>query len=173
MAAWALVASLDTPGSGVFDFPSLTLSGYKVIQVIGTGIAVTTDGTDLKLTFYVGGSEVTSTYQWACFETSTGGSNNTDTGTSQAAVFLCSDAANWDVGNAAGKSGGFECTVDAPGDTALHKKVNFRESSVGPTGNAVLTPGCGLMANTGAIDGIKISGTSSFTAGKVRILGLA
>jgi hypothetical protein len=59
MSTWVLISSLDAPTAGVFDFPSLTLTSYSAVQVIGSGITVTTDGTDIKLTVYQGGSEVT------------------------------------------------------------------------------------------------------------------
>jgi hypothetical protein len=50
--------------------------------------------------------------------------------------------------------------------------VVYESVQIGPTGNAIGGHGAGVMENAGAIDGIKIGGTSSLTAGKVRILGL-
>jgi len=175
MATWDVVASLDAPSAGVFAFTGLSLSSYKVIEIHGYGITVTTDGTDIKLTFYVASSEVTgSSYQWASWSTQTSGGVTSDSSTGQAAILLCSDNANVDVGNASTAGSGFVCVVDAPGDTTLYKKLHFTQVSTVPsTGNSIIAPGCGLMTNAGAIDGIKISGTSSLTAGKVRILGLA
>lgn len=171
--AWTLIASLDTPSSGAFTFTSLTLSSYGVIQIICSGITVTTDGTDVRLTFYVSGSEVVTGYRWGSKSVSSGGTANNDGDTSDPSILLNSNDANWDVGNASTKSLGAIITVDAPASTALHKKAEIEAVMVGPTGNVLINSGVGVMENAGAIDGIKISGSSNLTAGKVRILGLA
>jgi hypothetical protein len=170
--AWAVIDSLNSPTAGAFTFASLTLTGYKVIQVRGTGITVTTDGTDPRLTLYVSGSEVTSTYTWGTMISSTGGTGNADQASAQASILLVSNDANWDVGNASTKACGFALTIDAPVSTALHKKVGIDLWAIGPTGNAIAARAIGQMDNAGAITGLKIGGTSNLTAGKVRILGL-
>lgn len=172
MSTLDVIASLDAPTSGAFDLTGLSLSSYKVIQIYGIGITVTTDGTDLKLRFYVGGVEQTSGYQWAMFQTSSGGTNTDDKASSQDAIWLCSDNSGVDVGNAAGKSAGFVCTVDYPGDTALYKKVTFAHTAIAPGNSAIISPGAGLLANAGAIDGIKIFGSSNLLSGYLRLLAL-
>ena len=171
--AWAIISTLTSPTAGVFDFASVDFSTYKVIRVHLSGITVTTDGTDLRLTFYVGGSEVTSGYNWLVRAMSTGGTSNADSAATQASLLLTSNDANWDTGNASTESFGGVVTVDAPASTALHKKAAFEVCHVGPTGNAITSQGMGQMNNAGAITGLKIGGTSNLTAGKVRILGLA
>lgn len=170
--AWTLISSLDTPSSGVFDFPSLTLTGYSVLEIICSGITVTTDGTDPKLTFYVGGSEVVTGYRWADRAVSASLSGIADGQTSSTSILLGSNDAAWDVGNAATESFGARIVVDNPLSTALYKKVTFESWMVSPAGNPLAHDGAGLMENAGAIGGLKISGTSNLTAGKVRILGL-
>jgi hypothetical protein len=93
---WAIITTMDAPSSNVFAMTGLTLTTYKKLCLEMSGVTVTTDGTDIRLTFYVATVEITGTsYQW----------------------------------------------------------------QVSPA--------------SGAIDGIKISGTSNLTAGKVRILGIA
>jgi hypothetical protein len=84
-----------------------------------------------------------------------------------------STANDWDGGNAAAKSFGCTITLPTPLSTALHKRVFAEAWQIGPTGNAIGTHVPGIMANAGAITGIKLAGTSNLTAGKVRILGLA
>lgn len=171
--AWDIITSTTTLSSGAFDITGLTLTGYKVIRIELSGHTVTTDGTDHKLTFYVSGSEVTGTaYQWATFGQSTGGGGLADSATGAAALLLVSNDANNDTGNASTKSLEAEITVMSPADTSLYKIVTFRTTHIGPTGNALDTEGVGIMQNAGAIDGIKISGTSNLTAGKVVVVGL-
>lgn len=171
--AWAVVSSLDTPTTGAFTFTGLTLSSYKVIRLEMYGITVTTDGTDIKLTFYVSGSEITSGYGWFGRSISSSGTGNGDTAVSQTSILLVSNDANFDVGNASTKSFGATVMVDAPASTAVYKKASFESWCIGPTGNCFPTHGMGQMDNAGAIDGVKISGTSNLVAGKVRLLGLA
>ena len=170
--AWDVVASLDSPTAGAFTFTGLTLTSYKVIRVEIEGVTVTTDGTDIKLTFYVSGSEVTANYAWFSRSLSTSGTTNADSATAQAAILLVSNDANFDVGNASTKSFGAQVTVDAPGSTAIHKKASLESWCIGPTGNAFPVHGVGQLDNAGAIDGLKLGGTSNLVAGKVRILGV-
>jgi hypothetical protein len=84
-----------------------------------------------------------------------------------------SDNANWDTGNDTGEGFGCVITVDNANSAALHKHVEFQCVATGPTGVVLQTSGVGVMENTGAITGFKISGTSSLTAGNVRVLGEA
>lgn len=171
--AWDVVTSTTSLTSGAFVLTGLSLSTYKSILIQISAVTVTTDGTDCRITFYVSGSEVTSTYTWAIQSQSTGGTGNSDSASSQASCLLCSNDANWDTGNASTKSFYAWVQVDSPGSTALHKRVVVHAAHIGPTGNAVSGGLDGYMGNAGAIDGIKVGGTSNLTAGKVTILGLA
>jgi hypothetical protein len=170
--AWTLIDSKNAPTAGVFTFSPLTLTGYDVVQIVMSGITVTTDGTDIYLTFYVAGSEVTSGYRWGSLAASSGGSYTNVGDASDPQIVLGHITANWDTGNASTKSFGGIVTVDAPMSTALHKRTGGHVFAVGPTGNVVSHHCTGLMENAGAINGLKISGSSALTAGKVRILGL-
>ena len=173
MTTWTEIDRLDTPTSGAFDFPSLTLTGYEVIQIICSGITVTTDGTDPRLTFYVSAAEVVTGYRRGTQTATSGGSTLDEGTTSDTSIRLVADDAGFDVGNAAGEAFSSIIVVDAPLSTALYKKAEFQSVFTTPAGSAASTSGVGLMENAGAIDGLKIGGTSNLTAGKVRILGLA
>lgn len=170
--AWTEIDRLNAPSSGVFDFPSLTLTGYDVLQILCLGIRVTTDGSIVRLSFYVGGSEVTSGYLWADQAISGSGAAVADGDTSDPSIVLGSDNAGWNTGNAATESFGARIFVDNPLSTALYKKASFDAWSVNTGGAPQGHSGAGLMANAGAIGGLKISGSSNLTAGKVIILGL-
>ena len=173
--AWVEIAAADAPASNVFDFPSLTLTGYSVLQVVCSGIRVTTDATDLALQFYVSAALVTTGYRWGnqSLHSSTSLVGLDDGDTSDPSILLCSNNVDWDVGNAAEESFGGVLMVDAPLSTALYKRVEIEAVMAGPAGRLNVVSGIGLMENAGAIDGLKISGSSNLTAGKVRVLGLA
>jgi hypothetical protein len=171
--AWDLIDSLDAPSGGTFIFDPLDFTGYSIAQIVLTGITVTTDGTDLVLTFYVGGAEIVTGYRWANTGSLAGGSDIDDGDTSDPSIRLNSNDAGRDVGNAAGE--GYDCiiTVDEPLNTSHYKKARLEAAMTTPTGALLPSLGTGIMENTGAINGLKIAGSSSLTAGKVRILGWA
>lgn len=173
MTTWTQIDSKTAPSAGVFDFSSLTLTGYEVIQIVCSGITVTTDGTDVALTFYVGGSEIVTGYRWGQQAVASTTGNVEDGDASDPSILLNSNNATQDTGNAAGES--FSCliTVDAPTSTALHKKAEYETVQSRPDSETEAQLGIGLMENAGAINGLKISGSSALTAGHVRILGLA
>jgi hypothetical protein len=173
VTTWTQIDSLDAPTAGVFDFPSLTLTGYTAIQIVASGVTVTTDGTDPRLTFYVAAAEIVTGYRWGMQSASSGAAGNDDGAPADANIRLCSNDANWDVGNAAGEAFGCVITVDDPLSTALYKKAFWEVAYTGPTGVTITANGGGIMENAGAIDGLKLSGSSNLTAGKVRVLGLA
>jgi hypothetical protein len=177
---WTPIASLDAPSAGVFDFPTLTLTGFAVLQVVGSGITVTTDGSSLLLTFYVGGAEITGTaYRWgsesARSSTATGAlpAASQDGSTAAAGVGLHSNDAGYTVGIAANESMSFIAFVDTPLSTALYKRVGVQSSVVNTSGETVTAHIGAHMENAGAIGGLKVAGSSALTAGKVRVMGLA
>lgn len=170
--AWTLIDSKNAPTSGAFTFSPLTLTGYDIIQIVMSGITVTSDDSKIYLTFYVGGVQITSGYRWGSYAVSSGGTTFTAGDTSDPQIILGHTQANWGVGNASAKAFGGIVTVDAPVSTALYKRTAGDVFMIGPTGNTLFHHCVGIMENAGAINGIKIAGSSNLTAGKVRILGL-
>lgn len=170
--AWTLIDGLDAPTSGTFIFSPLDLSGYDIVQIILSGIRVTTDGTLVRITFYVGGVEITSGYRWGVQGISASGTAVTDGDTSDPSILLGSDDSGFTVGNAATESFGAIITLDNPLSTALYKKASFESWYINTGGQPHAHSGAGIMENAGAINGLKVLGSSNLTAGKVRILGL-
>jgi hypothetical protein len=169
---WTLVHAVDAPASNIFDIPSLTLTGLKVIEIVVAGVVVATDDSIIRLTFYVGGVEIVTGYRWGGLDISSGASALDDGDASDPSIVLNSDNATWGVGNAASEHFNTSIVVDQPISTALYKRCEIRSAAVAPSGNVVVTSGQGLMENTGAIQGFKIAASSNITAGKVRVLGL-
>lgn len=173
MTTWTQIASLDAPTTGAFDFPSLDFTGYQLVQVVCAGITVTTDGTNLFLRYYVASAEVTTGYRWGMQSISTTPAVNDDGSTSAGGILLVSNDVNWNVGNAAGEGFGGIITIDNPTSTALYKKARFEVAFRGPS-NLIAMNGGGILENTGAVMGLKITEAGAgITAGTVRVLGLA
>jgi hypothetical protein len=171
VSVWTLIDSKDAPVTGVFDFAALTLTGYTVLEIHCSGLTVTNDATNILLTFYVAGAEITAGYRWGMDTVSSAGANNADGDASDPAIMLHSNDANWNVGNAAGEGFDASIRVDAPTSAVLYKRAQFECAFTGPTGVAIGVDGIGLMDNAGAITGLKISGSSALLTGMVHILG--
>lgn len=174
-ALFSRLAEQDAPSSGVFDFPSLSLTDVRVLQVILSGVTVTTDGTRMRATFYIGGSEITGTsYRYAMeLNPQDGAAGATDAGISQAAGYLHSATSAYQATNATSRSYNGILWVDEPLSTALHKRCRWRASFGSVDNSMVAGVGAFICENTGALEGIKIQGSSAFIGGHCRILGLS
>lgn len=172
MSAWTSIASLDTPTSGTFTFTGLSLSTFKRIRIELIGITVTTDGTDIGIQTSHGSGFVTTGYIQGEDAESSSDTANGDQATGLSIGLIVGNDGNWDVGNAATKGAQAQVEIADPGSTSLHKMGCFDTCAQGPTTNVIITIGAFTVANAGAIDGIKVIGTSNITAGKVRIWGM-
>lgn len=167
--AWSILATLDTPTAGAFTFTGLSLGSVKRLRVQIWGVTVTNDGTDLGVQYSIGSAFITSGYTFVTHAETSSSSNNPDSATSVASLLLCGNDANWDTGNAATKGVQSDVYISNPGSTSKYKQVSYRTAGQGPTANCVFSTGCGHVANAGAIDGIKVNGTSNLLAGYVRL----
>jgi hypothetical protein len=169
--AWA-VDSLGSPTAGVFDFPSLSLTSYKIVRLELSDITVTSDGTDVGFTFYIGGVEITANYFWSNNSQNSNSSFLNDSASGSAFILLCSNNSGFDTGNAATES--FCATVDVHDPTgSAYRRCSYLSNQISPNPHGTFAVGGGGLANTGDIDGFKVKGTSNLVAGKVRVLGLA
>lgn len=172
--AWDIIATLDSPTAGAFTFTGLSLSGYKELCLEISGVRVATDGTDILLTFFVGGSEQTGAiYGWEVCPVSSSAATDPDEANGATAILLTQNNANWDVGSAAAESFSGRVNIDDPASTTRYKRTISHCSATGPTGNVVNSQGTGRMQNAGAVDGLNLKGTSNLVSGKVRLLGLS
>jgi len=174
MTTWTQIASLDSPTAGVFDFPSVTWTGYIQFEVIISGVTVTSDDTSLILQFYKSSALVTgASYRWD-LQAATNAATTHDGNNSVTAIGLTSNNANEGVGNATGEAFGGVVILDNPLSAALTHKVEHEVAFTNPAGSINAGNGMGCLDGTGvALDGFRISGSSNLTAGKVRVLGLA
>lgn len=172
MTTWTQIATSDAPSGGVFDFPSITFTGYIIVQIVMSGITVTSDDTAILFQFYTGGSLITSGYRWVVRHTSNATADG-DNNASTTSIGLTSNDATEAVGNASGEEFNAILTLDAPLSSAFSQKLEYEVAFTTPAGSSSGGSGVGVMDNTGAIEGFKVSGSSSLTAGRVRVLGLA
>ena len=170
-----LIKEQLAPASGACDFSVLTLNTFRRVELFASGVTVTTDDTEPRMTFYVAGSEIVTGYRWAVDVGHSGGTS-ANTGADDAASFigLCkADATTWGVGNASTEGFDLEMNIWMPGDTALYKMASWRMFHTDPAGLSNRTTGVGVMDNAAAIDGIKLYGDSNLTAGRVKLIGYA
>jgi hypothetical protein len=168
---WGEVARQESLSSGKLNVSGLDLSGITALRLFINGVTVTTDDSTIKLTFIIAGSEITANYAWE-HERFIGGSVNPTGSTSDSSIALTATAATHGVGNASTESFGAVVTIHAPTGTQ-HKKCFYRSWWLRPDGTgAEATVGGGQLANSGAITGFVVSGSSDLTGGNVIVLGV-
>jgi hypothetical protein len=160
-----------TVAGGKLTLSGLSLSGYAVVRLLVTGVTVTTDDSEIRLTFIVAGTEVTAGYNWALSRTSPGvGAQSAAAGATY--ISLTAAVATQKVGNAAGKSFSAIITVHAPTGTqnkkAFHRSIWTRTGGE-PEGG---TYAVGELPNAGAITGFVVAGESDLVSGTVTLLGV-
>lgn len=174
--AWTFIQHLSAPTSNQFTFSSLSLGGYQRVLLLVDGAIVGTDGAFLNLTISTGSGFNTSGYRYYHASRSSSGSSDStaqDTPASGAFIRVLGGASStWGIGNAATESGSSWITVSNVG-SGLYKTVDFNSSHVAPSGSGVRVFGGGLLEQTAAIDGLRISvSTGTMTGGKATLYGL-
>lgn len=175
MSTYTEITRATAPSSNVFDFPTVTMTGYKAVEITVAGLTAATDNSVVTLQMYVGGSLITSGHRFAVIGAFNAGTSSSTGTTSGSGIRLGFDNLSNMIGNAAGES--FNCIlqIDEPLNTTRYKRANYEFFYA--TANAASTRiaglGMGIMENTGAIDGFKIITSSNILAGNVRICGMA
>ena len=167
---WDLIGKLDAPISAEFDFPRLFLVPYRAVEIHMAGVTVTTNATNIHLNYYVAGTEITAGYRWTADLIAASGSTGETASNSDSKIVL--NTTGSPVGNASTKAFSGNVSITFPSSSALYKKCNFQTSYTIATATMASIAGAGIMDNAGAIDGIKISGDSDLTAGRVRLIGI-
>lgn len=167
-----IIARLTSPTSDILTFSGLDLSPYRVVTLMVWGLAVGTDDARPYLQVSQGGSFISgaSDYSFVHTSRSTSGSTENETSNAAAQIVLADSTANWGVGNAAGE--GFMSRIEIVNRESGPCYVTFNGAHTGPTGNAVMTNGEGVVNNSTAIDGLRIlMSAGTMTAGKAVLIG--
>lgn len=173
MTAWTEIERLTAPASGYFDFQALDLAAYSALEIIGSGITVTSDQSLVKAVFYKAGPTALVDYAYHQYVVTTGATFVEESDTAQAEVPLCfADTATYKVGNAAGKSIGFSLLLGHPTLASKNKHMTFIGSFINSAGAGCRFEGGAMIKDTAAITGVRIGGSSDLVAGKVILLGL-
>lgn len=168
---WGEVARQETLASGKLTIAGLDLTGIQVVRLYLNGVTVTTDDSQVLLTYLIGGSEVTAGYRWALRRLGAG-VDGTSGSNSDSAIHLTSAAATQGVGNASTEGFDAVVTVYHPGGS-LFKRANWRSVWSQPDGTVMQSAFSGAaLDNTGAITGFVVAGSSDLTAGTVIVLGV-
>lgn len=164
-----VLAYEGAPTSNVFDMTGLSFTGYQRAILYLDEITVDTANTLIILQFYISGSGLitSSTYDWS-FSFEASGSTpapGSIAGTSSIRLASYADSGSNISWNAA-------VHICSPA-TSVNKLVHHDGAFMQSDGTVVETTGSGGLANTGAIDGIKISGSSGLiTGGRAMLVGL-
>ena len=158
---------------GTIDFTGLDLAAFYMIRVFLSGLEVNASDNSIGLQLEMGGSVVSSGYQYVA-GAFTGASTTATGSASSAQINLHRDAASYGVGVAAGEnlSGYFDVT-NAVG--TLDKYATGHMSYSRSSSTLVYTSVSGKLANTSNVTGFRIfctDGGGSLTAGRAFIMGL-
>lgn len=165
---WEVIEHLSPDSNGEFDFTGLDLSSYQEAVLALEDVRLDTDGADLFMQFYIGSSLQTSGYRWHIREEASDGGAVTPGDVSdteiEVARALQTDAnfafnALIHIGNAA---------------LSLYKLAIFHGSHIDTGGDVRFFRGSGQLENTGTLDGINISASSTATidSGQATLFGI-
>ena len=169
-----LVASLNAPTSGSFDFSGLTLTGYALIEVYFAGLVTGTDDDDLWMRFRdSGGIKSGASYvQHLHLRNSNAGTVTTNAVTSTVAGLALGGTVTG-LGSAAGETAHGRFTIGMPGSTTLRKHSESVTTYIDAGGHGTR---CYMSsywsADTNALEGFIItSANTNLTAGNVLVYG--
>jgi hypothetical protein len=173
--AWAEVTRTSTVSAGAISLTGLTLTSYVAVRFVLTGITTGTDDTTVQLRFYVGGSEISTGYTWGGSRGATvlNGFSETRVNNADDAFALTREGtATGNLGNDVTEALHAVVTLFAP--TGSLYKLAYVDAGYtqAASASAVSSLVGGRLGNTGAIDGIKLYGSSNLTAGTIIVLGL-
>lgn len=173
MAAWTQIASMVSPAAGYFDFQGLDLTPYEMIEIIASGVKVTSDGTKVFVTFYSAGPTLITSYDYENFILPDGGGLTDESNVGHTSVKLTFDGGStYQVGNAADEF--FSCKIQLGNPTAsgFKRTCLFAGNFINPAGDGIHTDGGGFINDTAAITGFRLQGSSDLVSGKVAVLGM-
>jgi hypothetical protein len=160
---------------GFIDFTGLDLSSYYMIRVYLSGMKVNADDNSIGLQLEIGGSLVTTGYQYSYTMRDSAAVSNSAGSTSAAHINLHRDAANDGVGTATGESlSGYFDLGNAV--SSLNKYVTGHITHRQPDAESAYTTLSGMLANSGNVTGFRLlctDGGGSLTAGRAFLMGLA
>lgn len=173
MTAWTEIDRLLVPGSGYFDFQDLDLTPYTALEIIGSGITVTSDQSFVKAVFYKGSAVALTDYAYQAFIITDAATFVEESDTAQTEVPLCfADSATYKVGNDTGESIRFSLLLGHPTLASKNKHMLFNGGFINSAGAGCRYDGGAMIKDTNPITGVRISGSSNLVAGKIVLLGL-
>lgn len=163
------IASVTASGASTVDFTTIP-AGVGALLLTGTGITVSVDAARIDMRFSQGGTFLSgaSDYSWNNLAGVFAGglSPNGDTADNEITLAL-------DVGNAAGEWAEFELTITSPLASGNRKAAFGRITWMNPSTQYVAGfPSGNLIANTNAIDGVRILPSSGTISGLFTLWGM-
>lgn len=167
---WGEITRQTSIASGKLTISGLDLTGMMAIQLHISGITVTTDDSQAFLRLHIGGSEVSTGYEYAARETASG--VNASLVSTSATEIPLSSAPTASVGNASTEGLSAVVTIFAPSGS-LYKRLVYRSVWSQPDGTVrQLSSAVAHLENTGAITGVVVYAGSDLTGGSVIMLGV-
>lgn len=157
--------------SSEFNFLK-NFSRYSFVRIFLIGITTGTDDTQVRIQFYVAGTVVTTAYRYGVITTNSATGNGNVFNQTGTYIALLDDTAGLALGNASTESFSGIVTIANPSDPVLWTYCTIEGATIIPSGAVCNVRGSGILENAGAVDGIKVLGSSSLTGGKFVAYGM-
>jgi len=155
-----------TPVSGVIDIQGLDLTTLRTFTAYLEGVTASNNAVAINLQLYCGGTLITSGYNYAGYEVSTGGGTSNPTAVGAGSVPIFSS-----LGNAAGKTAYAEITFNTP-DASRQKMFTSTGAFNYQTTNSAWRSISGFIPNTSNIDGLRLTASAgTILTGRLRLYG--
>jgi hypothetical protein len=168
---WEEIDRTSTLASGTLVLAGYDFSGIAALQIIVSGVTITTDDSTVEMRFYIAGSEISSGYQWELSMGNSAGTTAAPVSASDDSIVLTDTTATRMLGNVSTEAFGAVITIYDPG-SALHKRCRYTCGYGQAVGEVARIRGSGELANSGALTGVVLMGSTNLTGGTIVLLGL-
>jgi hypothetical protein len=172
-AGMTLLSTVIASGSTTVDIETTFDSTYDSYVIIATNVTPTADGAQFYLRMKLGGSYVTTAYNYHITRSQSSSSSYAGSSNDNHELIPIADG----TGSASSRSAGFNISISNPTSTTFHKSVHWQGYSVVANAAESIAYASGVGHNTSstaALTGIRIYlNTGNVNSGTFRLYGIA
>ena len=172
-AGMTLLSTVTASNSSTVDIETTFDSTYDSYVIIATNVTPTADGAQFYLRMKIGGSYVTTAYNYHITRSQSSSSSYAGSSNDNHEYIPLADG----TGSASSRSAGFNISISNPTSTTFHKSVHWQGYSVVANGAESIAYASGVGHNTSstaALTGIRIYlNTGNVNSGTFRLYGIA
>ncbi len=169
---WDLIAELDAPVNGDFDFPSLDLSAYATVQFHILSVVPKNNKLHIDTVFYNSSGIIETGYDWVNWLVKDNFTDLQWSRLNRPSIKMTLDRADWEVGPDPGA--GISAIITLADPTSSKHKMMFFEGAVQHIDGTIShIRGTGIVTTNDPLTGFKLfSPNREMDSGRIKILGL-